>query len=60
MTPVLPATRLEAWDQRAPRIPLVVPGTGEGARGTEAEAHESSQPVRGLPTVSQWKADQRK
>jgi hypothetical protein len=55
MTPVLPAARLEAWDQHAPRIPLVVPGTREGARGTEAKAHELSQPVRGLPAMPRWK-----
>ncbi len=54
MTPVMPAARLEAWNQRAPRIPLVVPGTREGAHGTGAKAHELSQPMRGLPAVPQW------
>jgi hypothetical protein len=55
MTPVLSAARLEAWDQRAPRIPLIVPVTREGAHGTEERAHGSSQPMRGLPAVPQLK-----
>lgn len=54
MTPVMPDARHEARDQLAPRIPLVVPGSREGAHGTGAKAHESSQPVRGLPAVPQW------